>query len=615
MSAPVIKSITPNPALAGTQVIISGSNFGGAVAVNFGKVGCPPNTFTVNAKGTQIKAILPVLPPKTKFPAKVKVQVIVPGKVPSNSFDFTYNNSTPLITSVSPNPANIGAQVTITGNNFNGTTAVNFGTVGCSPNSFSVNAAGTSITATIPSLPAKTTYPAKVLIQVTVPGQQASNGFPFTINNPPVINTISIQNKSGLDKTKYTIWVAGFIQKSISKTNTPFFYLQSNGTFIEQSTQSASFFKVDSMGAISVPNLNSTGNNRLVFVVTPVGTTPSAISPTAGYTAYPFKVAPGVCPPGPYDIFEFGPMAQYDVSAVDSFGLNLSFTVSSDPLTYGAVPSVSRSQIATAFKSFVKSDPWGSAFGQLLYTSPTGKGYPNQINDQFSAIVSPKDWLAVHPNATGLNQYWNDTITAFFTNGNQLNFQLNAANAGNYSGTSNGTQFTLNGPNGMQIIIPAADFSGNQGFIQAVRAQNSNESDLAYKTFGQIEAAIFEAISRGVALDGVVPAGKTITTGYSSNAWTNTANWFTNHKNAYNNSPSVYDVYAKFFHYGTFTNGQKKQQNIFGLNTAGTFGMAYGFSLDENPNVGTWPTSANVPAKTLYDVSFNQNVVITIGPW
>lgn len=431
------------------------------------------------------------------------------------------------------------------------------------------------------------------------------------------LNTITITNNSGLDASTYTVWVAGFIEQQDAKGNPYYIFLQSDGSFAtRKTTQAASFINVNSGFTLNVPDVTNYGNNRLVFTVT-LGETPTDLSPIVGYTAYPFPGTPGVCPPGPYDIFEFGPNAQYDVSAVDSFGINLSFTVTGDSLTYGAVPSFSRAQIGQAFSSFVQNDPLGAGFAQLLYTSPTGTGYPDQIDGQFSAIVSPKDWLAIYPTAEGLTGYWDDTINAFFASGNQLNFYLNAATVGNYSGSSNGTQYTLTGPGGLQIIIPASDFTvANQGFIQAVRGINIGESTTEYAAFSQIEAAIFEALSRGVALDGVVPAGKTITTNYSSDAWTTISNWFTNHNNAYNNLPSVYDVYAKFFHFGQITVGTNAPENVFGLNAAGTFGMAYGFSLDESPNVSnTWSTTDNVPAKTEYGVGTGQDVTIVIGPW
>ena len=511
------------------------------------------------------------------------------------------------------------------------------------------------------------------------------------------LNHINVVNNSDLYKSKYTVWVAGFMADATDGTK--FQVLQANGSFsAAAAVTSAPFVNVNHGLPIMVPNVTNSGNNRLVFTVTTIDTKPPAY-PLNGYTAYPFRGVPGVAPAGPYDIFEFGPNAQYDVSAVDSFGMNLSFTVTGDTLTYGVMPSVTRQQIATAFKTFMKADPFGTAFSQLLYTSPVGTGYPQLIEKQFSAIVSPKDWLAIYPKATGLEGYWQDTVDAFFASGNQIGFYLNGATFGTYSGSSDGTQYTLNGPGQITVVVPKSDFAGNQPFIQAVRGPNaevqaqgiatmvsgvivgvqvtspgsgyiappivtiespdnggmtatavakiengavtrvimtgsgsqydfspqvsfSGESPLAYAAFSQIEAAIFEAFSRGVALDGVVPTGKAISASYSSDAWTNTANWYSNHKNTYNNQPSVYDAYAKFFHTSS-VNGTAGGSTIFGMHSHGKFAMAYGFSLDENPNVGStsqnippssWPSKLNVPAKTDYNVT-SQTVTLTVGQW
>ncbi|WP_299440613.1 beta-1,3-glucanase family protein [uncultured Aquimarina sp.] len=438
-----------------------------------------------------------------------------------------------------------------------------------------------------------------------------------------ILNTITVKNSSNLDPKKYTVWVAGFIEQ-MSNANPVYWSLQSDGTFALSTDGNSPFIEINDGIKVSVPDVPNYGNNRLVFTVTKIDSkAPGALSSVTGYTAYPFPGVPGVSPSGPYDIFEFGPNAQYDVSAVDSFGINLSFTVKNDPLTYGPVTSFTRAQIGTAFKSFMENDPLGSnGFGQLLYTNPTSKGYPDVIEEQFSAIVSPKDWLAIYPSATGLHGYWDATIKSFFKKGNQLNLYLNAANVGRYSGTSDGTKYTLTGPASAKeadkftIIIPASDFSGNQGFIQAVRDIKSGETEMEYKTFNQIEAAIFEATSRGVLLDGVVAKGTKITDDYSSDAWTKVSNWYTTHKNAYNKEDSVYDAYAKFMHNGTITPDKKSPQNIFGVNGAGSFGMAYGFSLDESPNVSkNWTTANNVSSKPTYTIGSGQDVTLVIGPW
>lgn len=456
------------------------------------------------------------------------------------------------------------------------------------------------------------------------------------------LNTINIINSSGLNKKDYTVWVAGFIQ---AKAAGEFYLLNSDGSFTSSSQKATrtKFYNVDTCNSIAVPDVTNYGNNRLFFTVT-TGTTAPDDYYIDGYTAYPFKNAPGVCPPGPYDIFEFGPNAQYDVSAVDSFGLNLSFTVENDTLTYGVRPSVARQKITTAFNTYSETDPYGSHFKHLLYTSPTGDNYPEIIDNQFSAIVSPKDWLAIYPNDKHLHGYWDTTTDAVFTDGNELNFYLNGATIGNYSGKCHKGIYTLTGPKvgkdqkPIVIQIPKTDFTDVKPFLQAVRAKNGNETGEEYAAFGQIEAALFEAFSRGVVLDGVINEdvkarlkkdSKSVTD-YSSNAWINTDNWYSNHANALNGNASVYDGYAKFFH--TCEVDQKveidpkgeihkkkteeKEEPIFGQNSAKLFSMAYGFSLDENPNVGdaAWPASKNVPAKTPNNIG-DQTVTITIGPW
>lgn len=447
------------------------------------------------------------------------------------------------------------------------------------------------------------------------------------------LNTITINNASNLDSSKYTIWVAGFIQqmKTVvapkSKKTTleaDYLALNADGSFTLSSSGNAKFIEINDGIVVNVPDVTNYGNNRLVFTITKKSSNaPKDLSPNKGYTAYPFPGVPGVAPSGPYDIFEFGPNAQYDVSAVDSFGLNLSFTVKKDTLTYGTDTSFNREEIANAFKFFMANDPMGSnGFSQLLYTCPDKPGYPDIIEGQFSAIVSPKDWLAIHPNATGLDGYWTDTVKDLFQEGNQLNFYLNAAKVGRYSGRSDGSKYTLKGPSSassadqLTISIPKSDFTNNQGFIQAVRPKKSTETDEEYATFGQIEAAMFEAMSRGVILDGVVPTKKTITDDYSSNAWTKITNWYTTHLNTYNQKESVYDAYAKFMHYGTIKTKDGTLKNIFGLNEGKTFGMAYGFSLDESPNVSKdWKSKNNVPSKPIYSIGNDQDVTLTIGPW
>ena len=67
----------------------------------------------------------------------------------SSADQFTYG---PTVTAVSPTSGLLsgGTSVTITGTGFKNASAVNFGTVAIAATSFTVNTAGTQITATAP---------------------------------------------------------------------------------------------------------------------------------------------------------------------------------------------------------------------------------------------------------------------------------------------------------------------------------------------------------------------------------------------------------------------------------------------------------------------------------
>lgn len=111
----IIKSFSPATGIAGTKVTITGLNFIGTTAVSFG--GVPAASFIVDSS-TSITAIVDT-------GATGNVQV-----TKSNAFNFLPGFtfiSAPIITSFSPTSAGSGDTLTITGNNFSGISAVNFG--------------------------------------------------------------------------------------------------------------------------------------------------------------------------------------------------------------------------------------------------------------------------------------------------------------------------------------------------------------------------------------------------------------------------------------------------------------------------------------------------------
>src|SRR5262249_22246571 len=109
----------------GTSVTITGSNFTGATAVNFGSVAA---SFTVNS-ATQITATAP-----PQWAGTVDVTVTTPAGPPAagRRGRFTYTNAPlPSITSLgtSSGGSGGGTSVTITGNGFTGASGVTVGGV------------------------------------------------------------------------------------------------------------------------------------------------------------------------------------------------------------------------------------------------------------------------------------------------------------------------------------------------------------------------------------------------------------------------------------------------------------------------------------------------------
>ncbi len=145
---PTVTGISPTsgPAAGGTSVTIAGTGFTGATVVNFGSVVAP--SFTVNSD-TQIA----VVSPAGVGTVDVTVSTANGTSVTSAADQFAYPAavvSPPTVTGVSPASGSVagGTSVTITGTNFTGATAVNFG--GTAAASLTVNSA-TQIMAVSPA--------------------------------------------------------------------------------------------------------------------------------------------------------------------------------------------------------------------------------------------------------------------------------------------------------------------------------------------------------------------------------------------------------------------------------------------------------------------------------
>jgi hypothetical protein len=146
-TSPTVSSVAPNTGTTagGTPVIVTGTNFTGATAVKFGATAAVAFGVT---DATHITATSPA------GSGIVDVKVTTPSGTSANGAGdrFTYvapPPPPPIVTGLGPTQgsASGGTSVTITGTNFTGATAVQFGTSAAT--SYTVNSA-TKITATSP---------------------------------------------------------------------------------------------------------------------------------------------------------------------------------------------------------------------------------------------------------------------------------------------------------------------------------------------------------------------------------------------------------------------------------------------------------------------------------
>jgi hypothetical protein len=254
---PTVTAVSPNagPLGGGTSVTITGTNFNGSTAVNFGST--PAIPFVVNSP-TQITATSPAGSLGT-----VDVTVTTPAGTSTTSAadQFIYTNG-PSVSAVSPKggPTTGGTVVTVSGANFLPATAVNFGLVPAT--TFTVNSA-MQITATSPPEAA-----GSVDVTVVSPGgtSPTSAADQFTFSPPPVVTAVTPAFGTTLGGTIVTITGTGL----------------AGATAINFGSTAATSFTVNSAASITTTAPTGIGSVD-VTVTTPVGTSPTSSADKFGY--------------------------------------------------------------------------------------------------------------------------------------------------------------------------------------------------------------------------------------------------------------------------------------------------------------------------------------------
>jgi subtilisin-like proprotein convertase family protein len=176
-NGPAISSFTPTTGPAGTQVVISGSNFTGASSVTFG--GIAATVFTVNS-ATQITATVP------NGALSGPITVTTANGHASSATNYQVSPP-PTITSFTPTRGKVGRNIAILGTELTGATEVRFG--GTPAATFTVNSA-TQITAKIPA------GAGTGLLTVTNAGGTGTSTARFVVQHDRSLSLVVTQNRA-----------------------------------------------------------------------------------------------------------------------------------------------------------------------------------------------------------------------------------------------------------------------------------------------------------------------------------------------------------------------------------------------------------------------------------
>jgi hypothetical protein len=460
-----ITSFTPTSEPPGTSVSITGTGFIDVRNVAFNGA---PGGFTVNSP-TSITALVP----KQATTGPISVQTTSATAMSSSLFTVTCASPGPIIDSVTPTSGPIGAQVSITGENFTSVTQVAFtGELA----DFTIDSP-TSITATVPS------YATSGPIRVETYSSACTSSSPFTVTWPaptissftptsgPTLAQVDIQGTSFHDVTRVmfngkpattwqvdsltniTTWVpSGATTGPISVTASGQTGTSSASFTVTASPPSISSFTPASgpVGtSVDVQGTNLTGATSVKFNGTPDpsfvvnSSTDVTAHVPAGATSGPISVtSPGgtanssssfTVTASPPTISSFTPSSGPVGTGVDIQGTN--FTGATRVTFNGASDSSFAVNSATDITAHV---PAGATTGPITVTTPSG------------TATSPDSFTAVHPPPT---------ITGFVPTSGHAGQQVTITGS-NFTGATSATlgttsaTFTVSTSSSITAVVP-----------------------------------------------------------------------------------------------------------------------------------------------------------------
>lgn len=311
LPSPVIDSFTPANGTPGTTVTINGSNFSTTPADNSIKFN-GMNAIVLSSNATSITAKVPL------SATSGTISVALGCNIATSSSNFTITPPAPSITSFAPTSGKVGSVITITGTNFNLTTAVSFG--GTAATSFNI-VSPTTITAVVGSGTSGS-------VALTTPGGSASlNGFTFI--PPPTITAFNPPSSA--------------IGATITITGTNF----TGATAVTFGGTAATSFNIASPTSITA--VVGAGSSGSIAVTTPGGT-----ASLAGYTFIP-----------PPSITSFSPTFGPVTTNVTLIGEGFDPIAGNNIVKFNGTDAVVTASTATSISTIV---PTGATTGSISVT-------------------------------------------------------------------------------------------------------------------------------------------------------------------------------------------------------------------------------------------------------
>ncbi|WP_282361514.1 putative Ig domain-containing protein [Pseudomonas sp. PS01300] len=422
------------PAIGGTSVTLTGTNFVGVTDVTFAGV---PATNIIVVSPTSITATVPA---HTAGPVNVTVTTASGTSTLTNGFTYL---AVPTLTIATPNSGATtgGNQVFISGTGLTGTTSLTFG--GTPASSFTVNSS-TSITAIAPAHAA-----GPVNVVATTPGGSATSVNAYTYLAVPTLNTVTPNSGPIGGGTSVTLTGTGLTGAS----SVTFGGVSATGWTINSPTQITATIPAGNAGVVNVSVTTAAGSasltNAFTYIAPPVaGPVSASVGHNSSANPVTLSLSGGVA-----SSVAISTSASH--GTVTASGTSVTYTptvgyAGTDSFTYTATNSAGTSAPATV--TVTVGSPTISIAPASLPAGTAGIAYSTTSLAASGGNAPYAFSLASGALPSGLTLASNGTLSGTPTSSGNFSFTAKVTDAFSYTGTRS---YTLTIVAGSMAITPA----------------------------------------------------------------------------------------------------------------------------------------------------------------